>query len=218
MATKAKEKAVDSKVARAKEKEKVAVALCSPSQPTPEQLPQAASVPVPSPSPEIPQTLPQVSFAGLPPHTRILKSAPQWAKLGDKYVAQVAAQGLKLDWIDGFDPYNISEAFRPKWCVTQPRLAPQAENTIKQWLLEGIVTEIDAAEAKSCSSIFTIPKRDSDEVRLITNLKNVNAFLKTTYFKLPTLQKNCTFAAKRDVGHLHLFKVGLPPLAYSPQR
>jgi hypothetical protein len=180
---KAKAKAKAPREAEAKAKAK---AVASPS---PSQLSHEANNC--DKLPELPQAppVPPVRFAGLPPHTRVLKCAPAWSQLGDRYVAQVADQGLKLDWIDGFDPYNISEAFRPKWCVTQPRLAAQAENTIKQWLLEGIITEIDAGEAKSCSSIFTIPKRNSDEVRLITNLKNVNAFLKTTYFKLPTLQK-----------------------------
>ena len=41
-----------------------------------------------------------------------------------------------------------------------------------------------------------IPKRDSDELRLITNLKNLNPFLQTTYFHLPTLQGILPFFKK----------------------
>jgi hypothetical protein len=139
--------------------------------------------------PEDVYPVPVVAYASEPPHRRVQLSSAKWRSLGDRYVAQVAAEGLKLDWIEGFNPYNISEAFRPKWCVTQPHVSHQVENTIQKWLLEGVITEIAPENALSCSGIFAIPKRDSDEVRLITNLKNVNAFLHTTYFKLPTLQK-----------------------------
>jgi hypothetical protein len=79
-------------------------------------------------------------------------------------------------------------------------------------LLEGIVTEIYAAEAKSCSSIFPIPKRNADEVRLITKLQMAMPFLKTSFYQAtylhkiaPLLQKHL-WATSLDLKSLLLFK------------
>ena len=47
---------------------------------------------------------------------------------------------------------------------------------IQDWLATGVVTKISPELAASCSPIFTVPERDSEELRLITNLKNVHAF------------------------------------------
>ena len=47
------------------------------------------------------------------PHLRMQKALPEWKKLGDQYVSQVVEGGLKLDWIEEFDPENPSAEFAP---------------------------------------------------------------------------------------------------------
>lgn len=132
----------------------------------------------------------------LPPHQRVLCAADNWQKLGDSYVANVAKSGLRLDWLEGFCPENPHPLFRPAWWVSSPLLPPQVGEIVEDWLRQGVITEIESTAAKSCSSIFVIPKKGSDDFRLITNLKNVNAFLSTTPFRLPTLQSILPFLSK----------------------
>lgn len=132
--------------------------------------------------------VPALTGAGLPPHLRVMAAAKYWQELGDKYVGSIAQHGLLLSWVEGFNPLNFSEEFCPRWCQTKHPLPYETGRVVQQWLDSGVIQEISSNEALCCSPIFTIEKKGSEELRLITNLKNVNAFLQTTHFHLPTLQ------------------------------
>jgi hypothetical protein len=112
--------------------------------------------------------------------------AAAWEQLGDKYVASIARHGLALDWIEGFNPYFPEDNFRPAWWTSKVDELPKIFSIIEQWLADGIVKEVPPTHPMACASVFTVPKRGTDELRLITNLRNVNAFLQTTHFSLPT--------------------------------
>lgn len=146
----------------------------------------------------------------LPPHERVQARHRQWCVLKDTYLAHVAAEGLLLDWIDGFDPINPLPHFRPAWWESRSDLPPSAASTIFDWLQQGIIKQVQQEDVASCCSVFVIPKKDSDEVRLITNLRNVNQFLQTSYFHLPTLYtivpylKQNMFATSVDIKGAYL--------------
>jgi hypothetical protein len=101
-------------------------------------------------------------------------------------VANIAHEGLKLDWIEGFDPLQPSENFSPPWWTSRLDQEAPIPKLIQDWLLAGIISEVPVTEAWASASVFGVPKKD--EWRLITNLKNVNPFLVTSPFTLPTLQ------------------------------
>ena len=130
--------------------------------------------------------VPQLEHPHLAPHLRVQKAAHHWHLFQDTYVSRVVSEGLKLDWIDGFNPEWPDPTFCPVWEYPKERQPPEVQNIIHQWLLQGLLTEIPWENVKCCSSIFAIPKKDSPDWRLITNLSNLNAFLQTTYFTLPT--------------------------------
>ena len=68
-----------------------------------------------------------------------------------------------------------------------PEQPAAVKDIIQNWLTQGLLTVQPIKNVKCCSSIFAIPKKEPGEWRLITNLKNLNEFLNTTYFTLPTL-------------------------------
>ena len=141
----------------------------------------------PCPEPSVGQVSTNLSSL-LPPHIHVQHNAANWQILGDAYLCQIANQGLLLDWIEGFDPENPLPEFRPQWWESRAdRLPPTVATIVHDWLVQGVIKEVPPHVPLACSSIFVVPKRDSDEFRLITNLKNLNPFLKTTYFHLPTL-------------------------------
>ena len=59
-------------------------------------------------------------------------------------------------------------------------------------LKAGALRRAQAEDVKCVSGMFNVPKKPDEahpegSWRLFTNLRNVNAFIKTTHFRLPTL-------------------------------
>ena len=99
--------------------------------------------------------------------------------------------GLQLDWVDGFDPDRPTDDFRPRSShaeVTDPELVKHVLDAVQQ----GCTERVERKDIKCCASMFAVDKA-SDEAhpeggrRPITNLKNVDQFVQTTYFRLVTL-------------------------------
>ena len=128
-----------------------------------------------------------------PPHARVQRNAHEWRVLNDSYVANVARTGLLLEWIEGFSPDFIDSDFWPSWKESRPNLPQEVDDIITNWERRGIIKRVDRREVKACSPIFAIPKKETGQFRLITNLRGLNAFLHTTYFHLPSLQQICPF-------------------------
>ena len=114
-------------------------------------------------------------------YQRVQAKASVWDSLGDVYVSNVIREGLRLPWIEGFDARRPDPSFRPAWTFNSD-LPAQVDDLIAQSLDEGVISEIPFSEVNSLSQIFAIPKKELGQWRLITNLKNVNPFLQTTYF------------------------------------
>lgn len=178
MATMAKEKERARGKVVAKEKELMDKATSPPSASN-KELPQPKAVP---------DHLPKLHHPELPPHQRVLQCASKWKQLGDQYVSSVAQSGLKLDWAPGFDPCSPQDSYRPPFWVTKEFLPEEVGTLVKEWLQEKSIEQVAPDVPKATSSIFAIPKKPKGW-RLITNLRNVNAFLRTTKFQLPTLQQ-----------------------------
>jgi hypothetical protein len=95
---------------------------------------------------------------------------------------------------------------------------------VDELINSGSVREVPREFLQACSSIFAIPKVGSDKWRLITNLRNVNEFLVTETFKLPSLNSISTYlipgwwAAKVDLtnayGHLPLSERDIPYVGF----
>ena len=77
----------------------------------------------------------------------------------------------------------------PPWWTSHPELGPETASLVQDWLDSGVIKWVPIHEVACASSIFPIGKRDTTELRLITNLRNINPFLVTTPFQLPTLRE-----------------------------
>ena len=85
--------------------------------------PQSCPSPPPlPPMPEVSDTLvagvpsavvPPLLHPQLPPPERIQKARENWFKLGDAYINRVVTEGLKLEWIEGFNPEDLDVSFPP---------------------------------------------------------------------------------------------------------
>ena len=94
------------------------------------------------------QPIQDVSSGQLPPHERVRKAANTWKKLGDSYLSEIAAHGLLLDWIEGFDPENPLPEFRPAWWESRKDLPPTVQYIIHDWLKEGIIKRCPWCQSK----------------------------------------------------------------------
>ena len=127
----------------------------------------------------------------MPLYLRCRAQLLEWETLKDTYAASVIRNGLQLDWVDGFDPDRPTDDFRPRSShaeVTDPELVKHVLDAVQQ----GCMERVERKDIKCCASMFAVDKA-SDEAhpeggrRPITNLKNVNQFVRTTYFRLVTL-------------------------------
>ena len=119
-----------------------------------------------------------VSWTQLPgAHARVRARLATWQALDDAYVSKVVQHGLRLPWVGGFDPlFPSKNFFGPRPTFNMPDLPSQVSLLIKDMVLDGSITEVDPYEIFCQSQIFAIPKKESNQFRLITNLKNINAF------------------------------------------
>ena len=127
----------------------------------------------------------------MPLYLRCRAQLHEWGTLKDTYAASVIRNGLQLDWVGGFDPDRPTDDFRPRSShaeVTDPELVKHVLDAVQQ----GCMERVERKDIKCCASMFAVDKA-SDEAhpeggrRPITNLKNVNQFVQTTYFRLVTL-------------------------------
>ena len=127
----------------------------------------------------------------MPLYLRCRAQLHEWEALKDTYAASVIRNGLQLDLVDGFDPDRPADDFRPRSShaeVTDPELVKHVLDAVQQ----GCMERVERKDIKCCASLFAVDKA-SDEAhpeggrRPISNLKNVNQFVQTTYFRLVTL-------------------------------
>lgn len=143
--------------------------------------------------------MPSKAYPYSPPaaaHQRVQQAAVHWAQFRDKYVLSVIQQGLKLHWVEGFDPLHPATDFRPRFAIKNPPLPPEVKALIEEMVADGSLLEINGQEAMCISPIFAIDKKEKGKLRLITNLRGVNDFLETTPFHLPSLQQILPFIKK----------------------
>ena len=156
----------------------------------------------------------------MPLYLRCRAQLHEWETLKDTYAASVIRNGLQLDWVDGFDPDRPTDDFRPRSShaeVTDPELVKHVLDAVQQ----GCMERVERKDIKCCASMFAVDKA-SDEAhpeggrRPITNLKNVNEFVQTTYFRLVTLWgilpflRHGQYACKIDLKSAY-FHMGIHP-------
>ena len=150
----------------------------------------------------------------------------QYSTTSEVSFPTVAVPALKHPW---FPPHlRVQKACHHWASLNDPYITKVVSEGLKLDWIEGFTPEnpeIPWKDVKCCSSIFAIPKKDSPHWRLITNLSNVNAFLQTTYFTLPTwkdifpfLQKGmwaCKVDIKGAYNHWPLHPRDKPYLTFS---
>ena len=139
----------------------------------------------------------------MPLYLRCRAQLHEWEALKDTYAASVIRNGLQLDWVDGFDPDRPTDDFRPRSShaeVTDPELVKHVLDAVQQ----GCMERVERKDIKCCASMFAVDKA-SDEAhpeggrRPITNLKNVNQFVQTTYFHFGHSMGHFTVLETRSV-------------------
>ena len=121
----------------------------------------------------------------MPPHARLRACIQAWVQLDDSYVVKVIREGLRLPWRADFNPEDPQVWNRPQWARNPPDLPDVVQTLVNDLLKTGSVREVPRSDLQSCSSIFAIPKANSNKWQMITNLRNLNVFLVTETFKLP---------------------------------
>ena len=76
-------------------------------------------------------------------HERVRQALPAWASLNDEYVFKVLQNGLKLNWVQGFNPTNPNSSFRPKRTFNKPDLPPEVASLVREMLLDGSISEVE---------------------------------------------------------------------------
>ena len=103
--------------------------------------------------------VPALKHPLISPAQRVHLALTEWIKLQDPYLANIVAEGLKLDWVEYFDPENPDKRMSPGWQYAQEELPPEVDEIIDTWLKQGILTVVPEELVKACSPIFAIPKK-----------------------------------------------------------
>ncbi len=91
------------------------------------------------------------------------------------------------------------------WRVQDSKLDKDIEEFLGEYLEWGFVERCD--EIKACFPVRLIPKKNSDKMRLVHDLRELNKFFPSEKYKLRTifdvLKRNCQFMIKIDLKHCY---------------
>ena len=135
-----------------------------------------------------------------------------WSTLGDSYVYSVIEFGLYVNWVSS-DP-------SPTPCTLVPVASVHERRLLKAAIASGHLKRVDPADVKCVSETFAIPKKHGpgeETHRLIINLKNVNAWILTEYFQLPSLQKILPYLRRGLWGVVIDLKAAYTHMPLSPE-
>ena len=139
-------------------------------------------------------TLRPPRYASHPAHARLRMCQRIWDDLDDTYLAAVLRAGVLFDWIPGMDPTTPDPLFSGLPTYTSVDLHQHLAlcPEIKKVMDIGELKCVQPEDVKCVSGMINVPKkRDTKNPQEswgpCTNLRNVNAFIRTTFFRLPTL-------------------------------
>ena len=140
--------------------------------------------------------LPPLPNAHLPAHLRVQSCLQEWSGLGDRYVTKVVRHGLRLDWAQDFDGEGRAPA--PTYENSMTRCL-HVRRLLKSAAKEGTLMEVAEDQLKCVSAPFAIDKKHApgkESKRLILNLRNVNMWVRTKHFALPSLWRILPYLRK----------------------
>lgn len=140
--------------------------------------------------------VPPLPNAHLPAHLRVQSCLEEWCGLGDRYVEEVVKNGLHLDWVDVFDGEDQAPVATYENSSTH---CPHVRRLLEAAARDGILKEVSKDQLRCVSAPFAIDKKHApgeEEKRLILNLRNVNMWVRTEHFALPSLGRVLPYLRK----------------------
>lgn len=111
-----------------------------------------------------------------------------------------------LEFIDGIRPKQISVPYQTCFDKTKERAIDIEIENLKKL---GVINDVDYDHEQYISTIFSVPKKNTDEHRMILNLKEVNKYVVSHHFKMDTFEKALklvtpgTFFSSIDLRHAY---------------
>nr|CAH7749579.1 unnamed protein product [Callosobruchus chinensis] len=122
---------------------------------------------------ELPSALEVGSIAG-----RLRNFSPRWKKVTNSKQIFSWLKGYKIPFFS--EPFQVVVPKEPKWSDKERKLI---SDEVAHLIQKGAISKVNPINGQFVSNTFTTPKRDGS-LRLIINLKQLNAFIKTDHFKL----------------------------------
>jgi hypothetical protein len=101
----------------------------------------------------------------------------------DKFAKSVVKNGYQIDWIE-HPPLLTNRVVFTKLHRQKDLL--QLE--IVEMLQKGAIEQVEVPSPGFCSTFFLVPKKDTDKMRPVINLKGLNKFVKCPTFKMHSAQ------------------------------
>jgi ribonuclease HI len=128
----------------------------------------------------------------LPVGGRLTHFLLQWQSLiQDRFAKSIVKNGYQIDWIH--NPPHLSTRVIYTHLNQQSQLL-QAE--VAQMLQKGAIEQVHLIDPGFWSTFFLVPKKDSDQMRPVINLKSLNKFIKCPTFKMHSPQSVLRFIHK----------------------
>jgi hypothetical protein len=120
------------------------------------------------------------SHPHLPVGGRLTHFLQGWQLLiQDKFAKSVVKNGYQIDWLHHPPPLSDRVVFTQ---LHQKQDLLLAE--IQEMLQKGAIEKVMSPGPGFCSTFFLVPKKDTDQMRPVINLKGLNKFVKCPTFKM----------------------------------
>jgi ribonuclease HI len=104
----------------------------------------------------------------------------QWQLLiQDKFAKSVVKNGYQIDWVHQPPPLTNRVMY-----TQLDKQSELLEKEVQEMLQKRAIEQVTNQEPGFCSTFFLVPKKDSDEMRPVINLKGLNKFVKCPTFKM----------------------------------
>jgi ribonuclease HI len=108
----------------------------------------------------------------------------QWQNLiQDRFAKSVVKNGYHIDWLENPPPLSNK--------VIYTKLHNQGDllqNEVQEMLQKGAIEQVQSSTPGYYSTFFLVPKKDTDQMRPVINLKALNKFVLTPTFKMHSPQ------------------------------
>ena len=137
---------------------------------------------------------------------RLKNFIDNWQKITtDEFILDIV-EHCHLEFIDNIRPSQITIPYQRNFDKTQEETI---DKEIENMLALGVIKQVHHELSQYISPIFTVPKKDTKEHRMILNLKELNNYITPHHFKMDTFEMalklvkvNCYFASL-DLRHAY---------------